>query len=437
MPEILCIQTWSHDRTQGPGALSLTVSKTLKLPTAKENKHGRYELVSTIHHLRWGSHDHYYTVIYDKTRKCIVSDQNLRLMDNPEKFEEVMKYCQFLFYERSDEPVEPDKNREESRRIGITNAQVLVAKSPNETTSSIKSTAPNKGEIVKSLLRFNDNTPQNQRDATAALCAEFHDVFIIPGEKLSHTTAGVFRLPMKTGHGPTHIKQFRTDPETHTRLREMIKDLEFHNVIERSFSPYNFPVFLRPKPERDSQGRLKMRMCVDYQKLNDDCVPYFFPIPRIDEIHDQLHGMKYFTCLDMSQGYHQVLVAAEDRAKLAFTVDNVHWQFRRAPFGLKTLPGFFQATVHSMLAELVGTVCLVYLDDIMVMARTREELLERTRSVFERLRKYNFKLNAEKCNFLREEVRYLGYRCSKDGIRPDTERVSKVLNFPAPSNKNN
>lgn len=256
-----------------------------------------------------------------------------------------------------------------------------------------------------------------------------------PGEKLTHTTAGVFRLPMKPGTGPIHIKQFRVDHDQKAKIQKTLLELESHGVIERSFSPYNFPVFLRPKPELDENGQPKTRMCVDFSKLNHHCVPYFYPLPLIDEIQESFAGNPYLLKLDMQFGFHQILVAPEDREKLAFSFDGVHWQFRKVPFGLSTIPGFFQAMMNNILAGLVGKICLVYVDDIIITAKTVEQLAERLGTVLERLCTYNFKLNAQKCKFACREIRCLGYLCSAEGIRPDPERIEKAKNFPAPSTK--
>lgn len=288
---------------------------------------------------------------------------------------------------------------------------------------------------VSELLKFADDASPFLRKSITETCREYTDVFSLPGEKLTHTTAAIFHLPMKSGSGPIHIKQFRTDVAHTKMIRETIANLEKDGVIEKSFSPYNFPIFLRPKPELNEKGRQKMRMCVDFSRLNSQCVPYFFPLPRIDEVQEKFLGKKYLCSLDLSQGYHQVLVTPADRDKLVFTFDGVHWQYQRVPFGLSTISGFFQTMMNNILSDLLNSVCQVYVDDVIIMADTEEELIENVRKVLDRLRQYNFKLNPQKCRFGYRELKVLGHICSAQGIRPDPASVEKVKKFPVPTNK--
>jgi len=113
-------------------------------------------------------------------------------------------------------------------------------------------------------------------------------------------------------------------------------------------------------------------------------VPYFYPLPRIDDLHDKLKGKTCFVCLDLSQSYHQVLVAEEDRHKLAFTVDGEHWQFKNAPMGINTISGLFQALVNSVLSGEADNATLKYQDDICVTGVDDEDLLRNLELVFMR-----------------------------------------------------
>lgn len=288
-------------------------------------------------------------------------------------------------------------------------------------------------EKVADSLNFPEGIEDRWVNEMRQTCVNNSKAFLLSGEKLTTTTAAVFHVPLKEGSGPIHIKQYRQDEMSNRMLEKQIKQLEFHDVIERSFSPYNFPVFLRPKPELDENGQPKQRMCVNFKALNDQCVPYFYPLPIIDEVHGKLNK-KYFNLMDLSQGFHQVLVAKEDRYKLAFTVNGIHWQYKRAPFGLSTIPGFFQAMVNSILGEMVGTICFVYIDDILVMGDSADELNERTDRVLKRLIEFNLKVNPEKCKFFRKEITYLGFLCNNEGIQTDPGRVKRALNFPVPKN---
>jgi hypothetical protein len=131
----------------------------------------------------------------------------------------------------------------------------------------------------------------------------------------------------------------------------------------------------------------------------------------------------------MVMGYHQIELSPEDRDKTAFSTKNGHWAYKRMPFGLKTAPATFQSMMNSVLSGLTGSRCFVFLDDVVIYARSLVEHDTKLREVFSRLRKYNIKLQPDKCEFLRKEVNYLGHVITEEGCKPDprpeTERQLK------------
>jgi hypothetical protein len=141
---------------------------------------------------------------------------------------------------------------------------------------------------------------------------------------------------------------------------------------------------------------------VDLGRVNEKTVGDAYPLPDITEILDQLGQCKYFSCLDMVMGYHQIELEEKDREKTAFSTKQGHWDYRRLPFGLKTAPATFQKMVNSVLSGLTGTRCFAFLDDIVVYAKSLVEHDTKLREVLARLRKYKLKLQPEKCEFLRK-----------------------------------
>ena len=114
----------------------------------------------------------------------------------------------------------------------------------------------------------------------------------------------------------------------------------------------------------DASGTRKFRLVVDYRKLNAKTIGNAYPLPDITEILDQLGQVKYFSCLDLAMGYHQIDMNPEDIDKTAFSTKEDHWAYRRMPFGLKTAPATFQRVMNTALSGLTGTRCFIFLDDI-------------------------------------------------------------------------
>jgi hypothetical protein len=175
-------------------------------------------------------------------------------------------------------------------------------------------------------------------------------------------------------------------------------------------------------------------MVVDFRKLNKKTVGDAHPLPDITEILDQLGESKYFTCLDMAMGYHQTELEPGEGPKTAFSTKLGHWEYLRLPFGLKTAPATFQKMMNSVLSGLTGTRCFVYLDDIVLYARSLTENDVKLREVLDRLRTYKLKLHPEKCQFLRKEVSFLGHQITEAGVRTDPQKVAAIERFPTPTN---
>ena len=162
-----------------------------------------------------------------------------------------------------------------------------------------------------------------------------------------------------------------------------------------------------------------------------------YPLPLINEILDQLGNAKYFTTLDLFTGFHQVFLMDEDAHKTAFTTPGGHFEFKRLPFGLSNAPRTFQRVMDIVLSGLIGIVCFVYLDDVVIYARDLKEHEEKFQQAMDRLRAANLKLQYEKCEFLKKEVVYLGHVISEHGIRPDEKKLEALKKFPLPKTVKN
>ena len=175
-------------------------------------------------------------------------------------------------------------------------------------------------------------------------------------------------------------------------------------------------------------------MCIDYRALNKITLKNRYPIPRIDDLFDQLQGAKYFSAIDLAQGYHQIHIPPEDVPKTVFRTPLGHFQFKVLGFGLTNAPATFQQVMNDVFKHHIGQFVLVYLDDILIFSRSREEHLQHLDKVLQILQNHKLYARLHKCKFFLEELEYLGHIVGKGGIKPDPRKVQEVQQWPEPTN---
>ena len=150
-------------------------------------------------------------------------------------------------------------------------------------------------------------------------------------------------------------------------------------------------------------------MCIDYRALNKITVKNRYPLPKVEELMDRLHGARYFTKLDLYSGYHQIRLREEDIQKTAFVTRYGAFEYPVMPFGLCNAPATFQHVMNTILRDGLDRFVLVFLDNILIFSRTREEHEQHIKAVLDRLRSEKFFCRVKKCEFCQTEVEYLGF----------------------------
>ena len=229
--------------------------------------------------------------------------------------------------------------------------------------------------------------------------------------------------------GPPIRQKYRRVPQAMKQVvRDEVDKMLEKGVIRQSVSPWSSPIVLVRKKDGT------WRFCVDFRKVNAVTHKDAYPLPNIEETLDSLDGAQYFSTLDLASGYWQVELEEEAKEKTAFATPLGLYEFNVMPFGLTNAPATFQRLMECVLAGLSLDRCLVYLDDVIVFSRSFDEHLVNLECVFERLAQAGLTLKLSKCTFCQKEVRYLGHIVGSGGIRPDPQKVSCVLSYPAPKN---
>ena len=236
------------------------------------------------------------------------------------------------------------------------------------------------------------------------------------------------RIVMKDNR-PTKQRYYPRNPAMQAIIDEEIDDLLKKDCIERSYSPYSAPIVITQKP---SGG---WRLCVDYRQLNEHSIPDAYPLPRINHILTQLGNGRYFTTLDLKSGYWQIPMANDSKAYTAFTVPGRGlYQWKVMPFGLHSAPATFQRALDRIIGPEMEPYAFAYLDDIVVVGSTFEEHARNLKEVLRRLKEANLKLNVDKCEFFKREIRYLGHIISEKGIHTDPEKIKAIKELKPPQN---
>lgn len=226
---------------------------------------------------------------------------------------------------------------------------------------------------------------------------------------------------------PFRERSRRLAPADIDDVRSHLQKLLAAGLIKESRSPYASPIVVA----RKKNGSI--RMCIDYRTLNARTIPDQYTVPRIDEALDCMTGSRWFSVLDLRNGYYQIAMAEPDKEKTAFICPLGFFQFERMPQGITGAPATFQRLMEKAVGDMNLLQCIVYLDDLIVFGRTLEEHEERLLTVLDRLQEYGLKLSINKCQFCQPSVKYVGHIVSASGIATDPEKIKAVVNWEQPT----
>jgi len=255
---------------------------------------------------------------------------------------------------------------------------------------------------------------------------EFSDVFPdeVPGLPPSREIE--FSIDLVPGAGPVSIAPYKMAPTELADLKKQIEELLEKQFIRPSVSPWGAPVLLVKKKDGSS------RLCVDYRQLNKLSIKNKYPLPRIDDLMDQLHAATVFSKIDLRSGYHQIRVKSDDVQKTAFRSRYGHYEYVVMPFGVTNAPALFMDYMNRIFRPFLDKFVVVFIDDILIYSRTHEEHVEHLRTVLSILREKQLYAKLSKLEFWMTTVQFMGYVISAQGISVDLSKVEVVLKWERP-----
>ncbi|KAJ9552882.1 hypothetical protein OSB04_016927 [Centaurea solstitialis] len=278
------------------------------------------------------------------------------------------------------------------------------------------------------LLYVAEIAGEKKRKAVAdvPVVRDFPDVFPedLPGVPPERQVE--FGIDLIPGAAPVAKAPYRLAPPEMKELSNQLEELLGKGFIRPSSSPWGAPILFVKKKDGS------MRMCIDYRELNKLTVKNRYPLPRIDDLFDQLQGAAWFSKIDLRSGYHQVKVREEDVQKTAFRTRYGHFEFVVMPFGLTNAPAVFMDLMNRVCRPMLDKSVIVFIDDILIYSKTKEDHVIHLIEVLETLRRERLYAKFSKCDFWLQEVQFLGHLVNREGIKVDPAKIEAVMKWEVP-----
>ena len=235
-----------------------------------------------------------------------------------------------------------------------------------------------------------------------------------------------FRIDLIPGAAPVAKAPYRLAPSEMQELSSQLQELLSKGFIRPSSSPWGAPILFVKKKDGS------MRMCIDYRELNKLTVKNRYPLPRIDDLFDQLQGASFFSKIDLRSGYHQLRVHDDDIPKTAFRTRYGHYEFLVMPFGLTNAPAVFMDLMNRVCRPYLDKFVIVFIDDILIYSKNKQEHEQHLITILQLLRNENLYAKFSKCEFWLRQVQFLGHVVNEEGIHVDPAKVEAVKKWEAP-----
>ncbi|GJS46842.1 putative reverse transcriptase domain-containing protein [Tanacetum coccineum] len=271
-----------------------------------------------------------------------------------------------------------------------------------------------------------EDKSEKKRLEDVPIVQDFPEVFPedLPG--LPPTRQVEFQIDLVPGAAPVARAPYRLAPSEMKELSEQLKELSDKGFIRPSSSPWGAPVLFVKKKDGS------FRMCIDYRELNKLTVKNRYPLPRIDDLFDQLQGSSVYSKIDLRSGYHQLRVREEDIPKTAFRTRYGHYEFQVMPFGLTNAPAVFMDLMNRVCKPYLDKFVIVFIDDILIYSKNKKEHKEHLKQILELLKKEELYAKFSKCEFWIPKVQFLGHVIDSEGIHVDPAKIESIKDWTSP-----
>ncbi len=311
------------------------------------------------------------------------------------------------------------KGKKESKSSSLS---LLSSVPPPQSVISLTPANSDEKTLIDAAVNAAHLPPEDKQQLYQILESNPQVCTLRPGrtEVLEHRIYTTHQVPIKQ-------RPYRTTPAKQAVIKEQLEEMLAAGIVEPSHSGWASPVVLVPKKDGS------LRFCVDYRKVNASTENDAYPLPNITEILESLSGASIFSTIDLNSGYWQVSMDQESKPKTAFVTNSGLFQFNVMPFGLKNAPATFQRLMDCVLGKLHGSICFVYIDDIIIYSPSVAQHFFDLQAVLHNLEVAGLTINLKKSKFCLSEITFLGHVVNTKGVSADPSKVEAIQSYPVPT----
>ncbi|GJT17308.1 putative reverse transcriptase domain-containing protein [Tanacetum coccineum] len=321
------------------------------------------------------------------------------------------------------------KDAEPKGLVRLTSSSVWIGMS---STMPLSSVARKAHEVCRARFACcfgtdNEKKLKEKRMEDVPVICDFPKVFPedLPG--LPQPRQVEFRIDLVPGAAPVACAPYRLALSEMKELSLQLQELLEKGFIHPSLSPWGASVLFVKKKEGS------YRICIDYRDLNKLTVKNRYPLPRIDDLFDQLHGSSVYSKIDLRSGYHQLHIKEEDIIITTFRTRYGHFEFQVMSIGLTNAPAVFMDLMNRVCKPYLDKFVIVFIDDILIYSKDEEEHGKHLKIILELLKKERLYAKFSKCDFWLDSVQFLGHVIDRSGVHVDPAKIKAIKSWVAPT----